>query len=87
MKKFMVLLGVALLGTLLSGCGFHYIRESGKTATETRAASGFDRVELNGYGEVILVQGDTESVEVEADENYLPYIETKVSGGTLHLGI
>lgn len=57
----------------------------GQVIKEERSVSGFDRVDLEGFGEVILTQGDREALTVEADENMLPEIETEVRGRTLYL--
>ena len=61
---------------------------SGNVVTETRSVSGFHSVELASSGEVIITQGDAEGVVVEAEDNLLPIIETRVTeGGTLRLGL
>jgi hypothetical protein len=62
------------------------IRGSGKVVTEERAASGFDRVSLTGAGDVIVTQGEAESLKVETDDNLMPYLKTEVQNGTLTLG-
>ncbi len=66
--------------------GGEIVRGSGTVITETRAVSGFERVELNGAGDVIITQGDAEALTVEADDNLMAYIETEVKDGTLSLG-
>ncbi len=55
--------------------------------TEIRDVSGFDKVTLSGSGDLIIEQGDTESLTIEAQANTMQYIETTVSGGTLSIGI
>ncbi len=60
---------------------------SGNVVTETRNASGFHSIELVSSGDVVITQGDTEGVVIEAEDNLLPVIETKVTeGGVLQLG-
>jgi hypothetical protein len=66
--------------------GIRTIKGSGNVVTEERDVSGFDRVALSGFGEVIITQGDEESLTVETDDNLMRYIETKVRGRTLELG-
>ena len=56
-------------------------------ATETREVSGFERVVLDEYGELILSQGAQPSLTIEADEDVLSRIETEVKDGTLTIGI
>jgi hypothetical protein len=48
-----------------------------------REVQGFDSVELTIGGELILVQGDRESLEIEASPADLARITTAVRGGTL----
>ena len=64
------------------------ITGSGHVVSETRAVSGFHGVKLTGSGDVIVTQGDTEGLVVEAEDNILPLVETTVKGdGVLHLGM
>jgi hypothetical protein len=57
-------------GALLTG--------SGKLATEKRALSGFQAVHLKGSMKVLIRQSGKEAVELRADDNLLPLIETAV---------
>ena len=60
---------------------------SGHVIAETRNVSGFHALELEGDGSVIITQGSTEGLSVEAEDNILPLIRTEVDGkGVLHLG-
>jgi hypothetical protein len=61
------------------------VRGSGNVITESRPVSGFSLVELAGVGDVIITQGDTESLTVEAEDNLMPYLISHVSGGRLIL--
>ena len=60
-------------------------RGSGRIVTETRQVSGFDEVELSYPAEVLIQQGNTESLEVEADDNLLPNLKTQVRNGKLEI--
>ena len=71
---------------LLCACGLNIVRGSGKLVTEAREVRGFDRLSLTSSGEVILTQGDRESLTVETDDNLMRHIKTEVEGGTLTLG-
>jgi hypothetical protein len=53
---------------------------------EARDVSGFHSIDLRGIGTVTLVQGDSESLLIEAEENTMPEIESVVDGGVLRLG-
>jgi Putative auto-transporter adhesin, head GIN domain len=56
---------------------------SGKVATDKRALTGYDALALKGSFDVRLAQGANEGLEVLADDNLLPLIETRVDGSTL----
>jgi hypothetical protein len=51
---------------------------SGNAATETLAVSGIQAVALRGRIDVIVRQGNSESVQVRADGNVLPLVQTIV---------
>lgn len=63
---------------------------NGDVVTEPRDLGSFDGVGLSGGFDVIIRQGSTARVEVKADRNLLPYLETRVSDGakgrTLEIG-
>lgn len=52
----------------------------------TREVMGFDRVSLEIPRQLILTQGNEESLEIEASEDDLSRIVTSVWMGILHLG-
>ncbi|MBN2149660.1 MAG: DUF2807 domain-containing protein [Anaerolineales bacterium] len=86
MYKHIYLIIAIILGILsLAACGMNIIRGSGVLATETRPVSGFDRLSLSGMGEIILTQGDEEALEIEAEDNLIPYIKTEVRQDTLYI--
>jgi hypothetical protein len=73
----------------VAGCnslGSPAVRGSGVVGTETRELSGFTEIRLSGTGEVTVEQGDTESLTVEAEDNILPLLESRVIDGRLMLG-
>lgn len=72
-------------GFLLSVC--QLVTGSGDNVTETREVSNFDRINLEGSGEVVIVQSGEESLVIEADANLLPNVTSEVSGGTLTLAL
>ncbi|MBG7610115.1 MAG: DUF2807 domain-containing protein [Anaerolineae bacterium] len=61
------------------------IEGSGNLITESRDVSGFDRVNLSGYGQVIVEVGDEESLTVTTDDNIMPYVRSEVKNNTLVL--
>ncbi len=88
--KIAIFAALVLLIVGSSGCiGFSdwkTVQGSGNVTTEPRTVQGFDKVSVSGGGELTLVQGDQESLTVEADDNLLPYIRSEVRNGNLLLG-
>ncbi|MBI4928532.1 MAG: DUF2807 domain-containing protein [Anaerolineae bacterium] len=94
MKTKMTIIGVmGLILLVTAACSFSVnlpgdrVSGSGNVISEDRDVSGFDRVSLEGAGELIIEQGTSESLTVEADDNLMEYIITEVSGDTLRLRI
>ena len=59
---------------------------SGPVRSESRQVAGFSVVRLAGQGDVTVVRGSVESLEISAQENLLPQLTSEVSGDTLTLG-
>ena len=57
------------------------ITGNGDIATEARDTGAFDGVATAGGFNIVIRQGTGNKVEVKADRNLLPYIETKVVDG------
>jgi hypothetical protein len=58
---------------------------NGNVVTEERAVSGFNELRVSSGIDVIIRQGDGESLEIEADDNLLEHIKTEVVGNTLKI--
>lgn len=74
----------------LTGKGFnlsinHSVNGSGSVASEKRDLADFTEIEVSGVVQVEAIAGKDYSVEVEADDNLLPFVITEVSGGVLRL--
>lgn len=54
--------------------------------TKTRAVQSFTEIIAQAYGDVVLEQGETEGVVVEADERMMPKLKTSIRDGRLFLG-
>jgi len=79
---------VALLGILLigfSGCD-DCIKGEGATQSQVRNLPEVTGVELNFSGKIYIEQGETQEIIIEAQENILESMETRVSGGILRFG-
>ena len=80
MKYFFILL---LTAFTLASCD--YTTGSGNIVTETRNVGSFDAISVGGFFDVEVKIGDAASVVIEADDNIIKYIETRVSGNTLKI--
>lgn len=63
------------------------VRGSGNVGSEKRGVSGFTSVDVSGVFQVEIVAGKDYSVEVQADDNLLPLIETKTDGNVLRIDL
>jgi hypothetical protein len=91
MRRYLLVLICLLLaaGALLAACdrAGPEIRGSGNLTTESRAVSGFDRIVVSGQGVIHVDISGTESLEVEAEDNILDVLTTKVVNGRLELSV
>jgi hypothetical protein len=58
---------------------------SNSSDREDRSISGFTELEVSGAFEIVLTQGNTESLTIEADENIMGNIKTRITGNTLEI--
>lgn len=90
MNKKLFLPVFLLMALVFGACGLNINlnldQGSGHVITESRKVSGFDKVVINGIGDLTLVQGSQESLEIDAEDNVLPHIKTEVNNGTLNIG-
>jgi hypothetical protein len=84
MKKSRLTL-IILIALLSMACSIQVLRTSGKQTSEERPVKDVARVSLEGSGELTILQDGSESLLVETDDNLLPYVETEMRNGTLHL--
>lgn len=61
------------------------IEPSGNIITKDVAVQSFDAIVAKGLYELILTQGDKESVKIEADDNLMPLFSVKNNGTTLEI--
>lgn len=64
---------------------FNSVKGSGVAATDVRKLSDFKGVDVGGVFQVEVVSGKEYAVEVDADDNLLPYIKTEVDGDVLKI--
>jgi hypothetical protein len=86
-KRINIITALFIVSLLLSACGVGFgrrvIRGSGDVVSETREVSGFDRVHIEGAGELYLTQGETEALKIEAEDNIITEITSEVENKTL----
>jgi hypothetical protein len=70
---------------MTSTFSFQTIEGSGNIVTESRDVANFENVEVCCGMEIYLIQGSTESLEIEADDNLIDEIVTSVQGNRLEI--
>jgi hypothetical protein len=82
MKHILFLLSALVI---ISSCRF--TTGSGNIVTDKRSVGDFNGISVSEDIEVEVKIGAATEVTVEADDNIIKYIETRVSGGKLRIGI
>lgn len=85
MRASSVIAMMVVLVVALSGCTWMIegVRGSRTVVRETREVSGFSEIRIEMGADATLVQGDGESLVIEADDNLMQHIETRVEGDRL----
>jgi Putative auto-transporter adhesin, head GIN domain len=78
-------LTVLLAVLLCAACIRPGVEGSGNVITESREVSDFTEIVLAGTGRVIVEVTGTESLTIEAEDNIMPLLETRVINGRLRL--
>ena len=84
MKKTLLLM---VLISLMAGChGFHHeLAGSGKLQKQKREVGSFNAGSAEGAFDIEIVCQESQSIEIEGDDNVLPLITTVVSNNVLHV--
>ena len=87
-KAALIIAVISVLAVFAASCKWTIgmVRGSGDIETEERDVSGFDKVYLEGIGNLIITQGDEESLVIEADDNIILLIKTDVFSHRLTIG-
>jgi hypothetical protein len=88
-KQFILICG-GLIIILMSACNliagpFSVTQGSGNVISQDRNVSNFSQVSLGGFGELILTQGTSEGLKIEAEDNILPQLTSEVRNNTLYI--
>jgi hypothetical protein len=78
-------IAVCIIAVVATAFESSSIKGSGDLIKEKRTVSGFTGIDAGGAIKLDVVQADAFEVVVEADNNILPLIETRVSGKTLEI--
>lgn len=88
MKRLNIGSACLLLLFLAAGCIVSIqdsVTGNGKVISQTRNLPEFTGIKVGSGIDVFLTQGETQQVEVEADENLQEWIRTDVEGSVLHI--
>jgi hypothetical protein len=62
-----------------------HVKGSGHLIKETRDLSSFHALDIGGAWNIELIKSDEEKIIIETDDNIMPYVISKVSGGELEV--
>jgi hypothetical protein len=85
MKKYAILLTLALSFVFVLSACIGGVRGSGVRKTEKRELTPFTAIETTGAFEVEVTCQKPASFEIETDDNILPLVKTEVLDGVLHI--
>ena len=82
MKKSML---TAVLLSFMVSCSEEAIVGSGNIVSEEREVISFSRISSEGVIDMEITQGDSQFIEITADDNVIDRVRTKVNNGELSL--
>lgn len=88
-KKIIFISALLALSLMMMACSIpviNIVRGSGTLVTESREVGAFDSVQLDGTGKLIITQGESTSLTIEAEDNLIDSLKSTVAGNTLKLG-
>jgi hypothetical protein len=88
MKTIRSMLILFMLSLLFQSCVINFpdsISGNGNIIKQSREVTEFTGIKVSAGIDVLLTQGQTVSVDVEADENLQEWIRTEVKGSVLHI--
>lgn len=85
LRKSILIVGIFALMTTACTISVRYEEGSGVVVEEERSVRSFNRVSFEGVGKLVIMQGEEQSLTIEAEDNILPHIDTVVRGQTLQI--
>ncbi len=73
----------SMLLLVLSSCANHSYTGNGEWTTQSRSVGKFDRINVSGHFRLVYQDHQSQALQVSADSNLLPYIQTTVKNGEL----
>ena len=70
---------------LVTGCTRPILRGDGSAYAETRPLASFNKLQIWGNMEIVLVKGDSCSIRIEGEKNIVDLLRTEVSSNDLHV--
>lgn len=70
----------------LAACTSVGLQGSGNVITETRQLGDFKEVEVSGTGKIYVQQGSETKLTIEAEDNIMPLLESKIENNKLKIG-
>lgn len=74
---------IGLAGCIISNPGG--VKGSGIAKTEKRSVASFDSLDVNYVGSIQVRSQEQKSLEINGDDNIIPFITTEVKNGTLYI--
>lgn len=84
MKKYVLTAMILCILVAASGCTMHGTG-SGNVINQTKDVAGVNQVSLNGIGTLVVQQGNQESLNIQAEDNIVPHIQSNIDGNKLDL--
>lgn len=83
-KRMIIVISILALATIACSVnGFGFSQGSGIVVSEDREIGDFSQVSLEGFGELVITQGDQAALTITAEDNVIDKIITEVRGDTL----
>ncbi len=76
--KIKILFTLIIISVSLAGCFTSSIKGSGNSVTEERKIDYVSKIEVNGNFNIEITSGEVSSLKIDAEDNIIPIIETKV---------
>ena len=87
MKTKLSFIVTSVILLLLSACGMTAVSGSRNIIEEARDVHGYSQVVFSAPGELTIDQDGHEGLTIEADDNLLRYVQTRVRGNVLYIEI